>query len=79
MIPSVLDFWILVLLENTIGGVFLVELINYTQTGARHFLNSRYRVKNSAYANGCSGDTLATRTSRPVRNQRATDCPVISR
>ena len=33
VISSVLGFWVPVLLGNTIGGVFLVALVNYAQTG----------------------------------------------
>lgn len=37
ILPSTVDFWIPVLLGNTIGGVFLVTLVNYAQTGERRF------------------------------------------
>jgi formate-nitrite transporter family protein len=33
--PSVIDFWLPVLFGNTIGGVVLVALVNYAQTGER--------------------------------------------
>lgn len=37
LFPAVFDFWVPVLLGNTIGGVFLVALVNYAQIGDRHF------------------------------------------
>ncbi len=42
LIPVVVHFWTPVLLGNTLGGVFLVAVVNYAQTGERHFL-SDYR------------------------------------
>lgn len=37
LIPVFVDFWLPVLLGNTIGGVFLVALVNYAQTSKRRF------------------------------------------
>ncbi len=44
LVAVTVDFWIPVLLGNTLGGVILVAVVNYAQTGERHFL-SDYREK----------------------------------
>jgi len=66
VVPSVLGFWLPVLLGNTIGGVFLVALVNYGQTDERRFAER-----------GGRGQELSTREWLVGRRAGRSHVPVV--
>ena len=62
LVPLVAEFWLPVLLGNTVGGVVLVAVVNYAQTGQR-----RIPTRDSGQSKLSIREWLVGRSGRPAR------------